>query len=505
MVKLLTMCVCVYFLQACGGDSNQSNPENEPEVILFDVGDGFDSVRNMANTDLLVNNAPAVSIAIYKDGEVVFAEAYGTKVRGQSEEVDKDTLFQMGSTTKIFTVLATLRMLERNSLTVDEKLMDLLPGIVVEDSQPFDWSDISVHHLLSHQSGFTDFVDWEESADSLQEFARTTYPASYGRMNPAGVFWNYSNPNWSYLGAILEVQNEQGYSEIMNQDVFLPLDMPRTTIAKDVVVIDGNYALGTGRIKQGSNTAYASASDIDEIQTSVFSEPAGIYTWSTPTEMLEMADFLINGDVNILSDQLRNEMTSPQVDLQDTIPLDYGYGLFVSDGFRDGFGDNSKWYPMKLWSHSGNTLAYSSMYWVLPEENVAVSILSSGYLTDFRATMIEALEAVITLPAPVEIPVIPVATELFNDHVGRYEGFWGIVDVSTNGTQLFQSIPAFDAQGRAYERELQAVGGSVFLSNVDGINNVVTFIPQEPGGESYYIRNRGFVAIRNDDAPDFGQ
>jgi CubicO group peptidase (beta-lactamase class C family) len=60
-----------------------------------------------------------------------------------------------------------------------------------------------MQHLLTHQGGFEDFVDWEP-ADSLMEFALTTFPEESGQMNPAGKFYNYSNPNWSYVGAIIE-------------------------------------------------------------------------------------------------------------------------------------------------------------------------------------------------------------------------------------------------------------------------------------------------------------
>ncbi len=496
MIRRLSIFAFILLLQSCGGEGDPNNPDSD--VVQFDVGDGFDSLRNIANADLSVSGAPAVSIAIYKDGEIVFAEAYGTKISGETEKVNEDTLFQMGSTTKMYTALAMLRMLENSAFTINDKLMNLLPSIEIDEDNTSDWEHISLHHLLSHQSGLMDFVDWEEEGSNLQEFARTTFPANYGQMNPAGLFWNYSNSNWSYLGAILENQTEQDFSQILEQDVFLPLEMTRTTTEKASVLADGNYALGAGTINRSGNSIRGSAREIDEIHHNIFSLPAGAYTWSTPTEMLKMADFLMTGNTDILSDELRNEMTSPQADLRITTPGDYGYGLFLSNGFRDGFGDNSSWYPLQLWSHAGNTLAYSSMYWVLPEENVAVSILSSGRETNFTATMIEALESVITLPPPEAIPEQPIATELFDNHTGRYEGFWGIVDVSTDGSQLFQSIPAFDEQGRYYRPELEAIGGSMFFSNVDGINNTITFIPLDEGEESFYIRNRTFVATRID-------
>ncbi len=251
---------------------------------------------------------------------------------------------------------------------------------------------------------------------------------------------------------------------------------------------------------RGGETIEGEAMAIEEIHKSIFGVPAGSFTWSTPSELLKMADFLLNGNTGVLSDNLRIQMTSPQVNMNVVIPMNYGYGLFIDDGIAT----NSGWYPVQRWEHGGNTLAYSSEFWVLPNENIAVSILSSGLNTDFTDTMLAALRSVITLPVLQILPLKPVATELFHGHLGRYDGDFGLVEVSLANGQLHIDLPLYDEMGIEYQPTLQAIAGSNFNAYVDGETIDLTFIPDVVGENSIYIRNREFVGIRNDNAASFG-
>jgi CubicO group peptidase (beta-lactamase class C family) len=491
-INLILSSIITICLTACGGSSSNSS---QP---IDDIGldDGFESLRSTAKQQLAASIAPAMSIAIYKDGEIVFAEAFGTKQAGGSEAADSNSLFQLGSTTKMFTALASLQLVEVNNIALNSKLLDLLPEIEISQNKADGWQEINVHHLLTHQGGFEDFIDWENDSIDLLSFALSNYPSEFDQMNPAGRFANYSNPNWSYLGAIIQDQAAMPYEEVMKQNVFTPLGMSRTTMKKTDVSNDGNYVLGSGVIINNGNSIEGSADSLNNIHQSLFSIPAGSYTWSTPSEMLKMADFLLNGNNNILSDDLQQKMTLPQVDLEIEIPLTYGYGLELIDGFEH----ESNWYPVKRWSHGGNSLAYSSMFWVLPEENIAVSILSSGRDTDFRETMMAALSSVTTLPDVIDIPTKPIETELFDNHVGRYEDIEDVVDITLENNQVRIDISSLNDGGIDYNPILEPVGGSVFRFTEGTNEHYLTFIPEVEGESSTYIRQREFVLIRNDNA-----
>jgi CubicO group peptidase (beta-lactamase class C family) len=218
-----------------------------------------------------------------KDNEIVFAEAYGNKVHNGTDGATTQTLFQLGSTTKVFTATATLQLINENVMTLDTVLNDALPTLDLGE-QHSGWQGISVHHMLTHQGGFQDWVDWQPGS-GLMDYALNTYPSFAGQINPAGKFWNYSNPNLFYLGAIIEHQRGLPYEQVMKQSVFEPLGMTRTTMTFDDVKADGDNALGVGNI---------SAEFLEQISQPTFGKPAGGYTWSTPSEMVKMGQFLLN-------------------------------------------------------------------------------------------------------------------------------------------------------------------------------------------------------------------
>ena len=106
MKKSIAILLLVVGLSGCGGSSsNNSTPNPNPSAP------DFGTLREAIQDNLANNNAAAVSLAIYKDGESVFAEAFGEKVKGEGEPVTPNTLFQLGSTTKMFTFLTSPIML----------------------------------------------------------------------------------------------------------------------------------------------------------------------------------------------------------------------------------------------------------------------------------------------------------------------------------------------------------------------------------------------------------
>ncbi len=464
-------------------------------ILLFTAcGGDFDELRMEAEAQLAESNAPAVSIAIYKEGEIVFAEAFGTVSSASEIPADKNTLFQLGSTTKMLTALAVLRQVDSGIIGLDEALLDAFPGISVDEETLPGWQEVTIHHLLTHQGGF--IPDGGDDEGSLQDVARDTFPILYGQMNPAGRFWNYSNPNWSYLGALLEHKLEDDFANIIERYAFDPLAMSRSTVRYEDALTDGNYSLGTGVIRREGELIEGSAEDLSEIARIDFGVPAGSYTWSTPTEMLKMADFLLNGDEHILSEHSRNKMITPQVDMQVHLPFSYGYGIFVKEGIEI----EDSWYPIKLLEHGGQAFTHTSMFWVVPEYDVAVVLLSSANNTDFSKTMLAALESVIELPEPEEVPLKPVAYDLFHKHEGTYYAKqFGQIQITKNDDILNIHIPLFDQVGREYSNTLEPVGASVFLATSDGNRIPLTFIAKEIGGPSVYIRNWDFVAIRSGD------
>ena len=483
MKKLLSVMVIACGLTGCGGGSSKD------DSVSITEPDPFISLRNTVEEELADNNAVAVSVAIYQQGDIVFAEAFGEKVKGGGEMATSDTLFQLGSTTKMFTGLATLQLVEQGLLNIEDKLVNTLPNIQYPAVHAPSWQEVNIQHLLTHQSGFFDgYINGDENSP-LVDYMSSTYPLQNRQMNPPGIFHNYSNPNWSYLGAVVEHLSQEPYADYMKKSVFDKLGMQRTTLKRSTAIADGDYALGY----QVGEENEIFLNDINQIPSLPIASPAGTETWSTPTEQLKMAEFILNGNTEILSDQLRTEITTPHVNAELAgLPNYYGYGIYVDDGFEY----NKRWYPEKVWQHGGNTTAYTSMFWILPEKNIAVSIMSSGAFNNFNDSMLAALNAVTELPAAQATPFGSSNPDDYDKHEGVYNTGQFTIIVNKENDQLTITIPELDTNNIPYDKTLTAIGDTTFFGVIENERVLMTFLPETDGGESVYLRNRNIVGIK---------
>lgn len=500
MIKQLSIFALCMGLTACGGSNNTApdpivnvpTPAPAPAPAPSQP-DPFSDLRSTALQQLdNYANSPAVSVAIYHKGEIVFAEAFGTKALNNDEQVDKDTLFQLGSVTKMLTALGAMQMVEQGAFQLNDKLVQALPELQYQEWQGDSWHDISVQHLLTHQSGLFDGYSEAALEQPLIEGMLYGQAETNTLMNPPGKFYNYSNPNFSFLGALIESYSQTDYRDRMKESVFLPLGMNATTMLETDVAEYGNYALGVD-LHNSNATATERLSDVPNDLVGI---PAGSYTWSTPSDILKMAQFLMHGNEDVLSATLKEAIVSPQVDLGDG--SHYGYGIVVSDSFILG----QHRYEQDMWYHSGSTGQYQAALAILPEQDLAVAVLNTGP-DHFNSTMIAALLAVAELPNPQNIPETNIDYESFANHVGTYVDYtFGLTfEVGLEGNSLTLTIPQFDAEGEVYSRTFTPLGDGLFLARAQGEDYYFRFITDEDSGESVYMQSREVVGIKTEYAP----
>ncbi|RME21942.1 MAG: class A beta-lactamase-related serine hydrolase [Deltaproteobacteria bacterium] len=447
--------------------------------------------------DLAKSDAPGVSVAVMEDGVVTCRFTRGTRAADSTEPPTVDTLFQIGSTTKMFTATALLQQVDAGELSLDDTLAEAYPDS--EFALDETWNDqVLLRHLLTHQGAFYDYIDLEAGSDDadLAAWHEEVFFPNIWLMNPPGKFWNYSNPNFDIAGLIVEAHDSRWYPDIMRDDVFGPLGMTRTIQRKTEVEADGDYALGVGYYLTGSNTAEYGPVPMDLVPDIASGRPAGVSTWSTPDQVLAMARFLMEGDSAILSDALRQQVTSPQVPFLST-PDDaaYGFGVMVFPGVQLSADD---YYELPVWSHGGNTNSYSSELYIVPDQGFAISILSSGYGTDFSGSVVAAFESLVDLPTPVAPPEYPWDPDGLDANVGHYTDPYNVggMDITRKGDQLYVSMPLLDRYGFDVNPELYPLGTDVWLIEIDGAWYDLTFIEDEGSDVATWVRNRAFVTTR---------
>src|SRR5690606_36121407 len=253
--------------------------------------------------------------------ELVWSQGFGVRHPDQGGVVDPDTRFRVGSVNKSMTAIAALSLVDDGSLELDAPLGELLPPF--GDPTHPDWTAaLTTRLLLSHQGGLFDYltIDGPREDEALAEAVLGELFAQLPYMVESGAMWNYSNPNFMVAGLVLEQAAAVPYRELMDQRVFTPLGMTRSTFDVHAVEDDGNYAWGV------STQLYA-ATDYDN----AWARPPG-YAWASARVLGRYARFLLRGDRATLSTAAHQELLEPEIDTQAFLDrMHYGLGLFHAD------------------------------------------------------------------------------------------------------------------------------------------------------------------------------
>lgn len=452
----------------------------------------FAALSEAVIADLEANRATGASVAVWIDGEVIWVNGFGTidssTPGGPARAPGEDTLFMIGSDTKKLTALSLLQQVQAGVLSLDTTVAEVLPDLQMAYAP--DFARATVRQLLSHQSGIVDGAEMATTTSdaALEAYAFGEFASGYYPLASPGRFWNYCNPGYSIAGLVDQRVDGRMYPDILEQDLFAPLGMRRTFARKSE--LDADFAPGNGYGGDPADTTEGPV-PFEELWDSGFSRPAGL-VWSTPSDQMRLAAFLVDGNADVLAPELLRELVTPQVNTYPDLPGDYGLGISVEQGLHVG----ERYYDVPVWYHGGDTLSHSSTFYILPEQRFAISILSNAGGDSFITSVLAAIESLVDLPAPSAAPPIPFEPAALDALTGTYvdEFNLGDVIVTRAGDTLQVDMPALNAAAIPYRRVMDPITTRVWLTEVAGEPADIAFI-DGPEGETYF-RSRGFVAIR---------
>lgn len=265
---------------------------------------------------------PGLSLAVLRDGKIIHSQGYGLAHIEQNIPVTTSTLFQLFSTTKMFTGSTILALVEENHFTLDTRVRDLLPDL------PETWADVTVYHLLTHTSGLPDLCP-DPMIGSLVSYERDeAMRIVYGMPIQAkpGDQWSYNQTNYVLLGFIVEKCTGLTFPQYLSQRFFKPLGMTSSTF-------------GDASVHVAGRSEHYARSENKEIQVRPYQFPAFAYTGAglntTVQDLARWDAGLFKG--HILKDTTLESMFTP-VKLNDGsvyhiegTDYAYGCGWFVKD------------------------------------------------------------------------------------------------------------------------------------------------------------------------------
>ncbi|SHO45547.1 serine hydrolase domain-containing protein [Anaerocolumna xylanovorans] len=361
----------------------------------------------------------SVSYALIDNGNIVLSNKY-TKSSHKTEVPSAD-IYGIGSISKMFTTTAVLQLAEQGKITLDTPVVTYLPEFTMADER---YKNITVRMLLNHSSGLmgsslgnslllqdTDTISHDSFLNQLKSQRLKADP---------GAFSVYCNDGFTLAEILIEKVTGISFSEYVRKNISTPLNLTKTATPADDIsasLLAGTYAklLSSPLPKEsfqviGAGGMYSSAKDLcsfAQIFMSSGSNPSVLSSSNAAvTKYPEYSRGLwpVNGSA-----------------------LSYGLGWdTVNTSTFDEYG-------IKALTKGGDTLLYHGSLIVLPEENMAVAVLSSGGTSSYDEVMgenilLDALKAkgrIDTIKPSVTFKV-PKKTALPNE-LKQYEGYYGNV------------------------------------------------------------------------------
>ncbi|MDS0300254.1 beta-lactamase family protein [Halogeometricum sp. S1BR25-6] len=209
----------------------------------------------VVNAQLEAHDISGATVAVV-DGDSTFTKGYGVRdVRTDAPVEADNTLFRIGSTSKLLTWTAVMQGVEAGRLDLQTDVNEYLGEVVIPNTydQP-----ITLDHLATHTAGFEDrargtFVLNESDLRPLPTMLRNEQPA---RVRPPGKFTAYSNYGAALAGHIAATTAGSSFGEYVEERIFGPLEMEQSTFDQPVPdSIDGTLSKGyttpNGRYREG--------------------------------------------------------------------------------------------------------------------------------------------------------------------------------------------------------------------------------------------------------------
>jgi CubicO group peptidase (beta-lactamase class C family) len=392
-------------------------------------------------------------IGILVDGEATFLP-YGETVRGSGKAPDGNTVYEIGSITKVFTGLLLADAVERGEVALDDPVQRFLPE---GTSLPVRGEPVTLAHLASHTSGLPRLPPNMKPADAANPYADYTVEQLLSsiaevRLERAPGTHEYSNYGMGLLGHLLARHAGRSYEQLLRERVLGPLGMSDTAITlgdDQRRRLAAPYAPGLTSAQNWDLPALAGAGALR----------------STARDMLDFAAAALARDPEAtLAKAFALSMRQRQ-------PI--GGGLAIGLGWHIAGDGTTRW-------HDGGTGGYRSWLAVIPERELAVVVLANTAderIGRFGEDVTRAAAGMDVQPQqiPTEVEVDP---SVLATYVGTYQlAPTFALEVTLEGQQL--KYPVFaSAPGEFFYKVVDAR-----LSFVAGADGSIEKVVLHQGGQ----------------------
>ncbi len=302
---------------------------------------------------------PGVSIAIARDGKLVYAKGFGISNSKENTLVDEHTLFQAASISKPLSALAALKLVEEGKIDLDQDVNTYLSSWKVPENKFTEKEKVTIRRILNHTAGLTVHGfpgyapkdDFPSTADVLNGKGNT--PKVVVDTIP-GSIWRYSGGGYTVMQQVVEDVTKMKFSDYLDKYILSELGMKESTFEQPI----------TGEKAKQASGAYDTKGKLIKAVWHNYPEVAAAGLWTTPSDLIEYC-FHIR---NIYNEEVRGVLPQSMVKEMLTPGMN-GWGL----GPRV-----QKNEEVFQFGHDGKNAGFTNMMRAFVNKGDAIVVMTNG-------------------------------------------------------------------------------------------------------------------------------
>ncbi|MBC7962211.1 MAG: beta-lactamase family protein [Steroidobacteraceae bacterium] len=416
----------VFLLAGCAG-----MPKKPDITVRGDYSSTKEYISRLARQQMKKHDVTGLSIALVDDQKVVWAEGFGFADQANQLPATPETIYRVGSISKLFTATAVMQLVEQGKIDIDQPLRTYLPEFSIK-SRFADATPVTPRTLMTHHSGLPSDLQkgmWTRQPEPFRNdvtLLRDEYAA-----NPPNFVFSYSNVGVTLLGHALEKAAGRDFAAHLDESLLHPLGMSHSSFSQ----VPDHSPLGAKAYRKGAEGEEFPLRDL----------PAG----GLNSTVLDLARFMQMvfaggraGERQIIRPETLAEMLRPQ---NADVPLDLNFRIGLA-WMLSGLGGIDIRNAGPVAHHSGATLYHRSQLITLPQQKLGVVVLTNsanggGVVNKLATELLKlALEAKTGIKQPEQAKTAAGEGSMSQDELKAYEGRYatmaGVVGITKKSDYL---------------------------------------------------------------------
>lgn len=389
-------------------------------------------LQEYTNKAVIQYQLPAASLAVWRNKKL-YQAASGTLNLETGVEAVVDSVFQIGSVTKVMTTCLVMQLVDEGRVELDNPVKQYLRDFMIADAEASD--AITVRQILNHTSGMAGDFFPDDQGHGGNLIARYVDRCNLlPLVHPPGALYSYSNSAFVTAGRLVEVVRGVGWYQAMEDYIFKPLGMNHALADPKELI---RYQVAMGHLWGGDKWELS-----PQPWLPLGMAPCGATPTMSASDLVlfaraHLADGQATSGKNWLSKSSvqamqHREMAFPQTSKRISRHAGLGWAL------RDYHGAGSF-----IYGHTGATNGFYSSLQICPDKNVAFAVLINGVApAALEAIQNHLINEIFGIEPPVE-PAIDFSKPLTPKQclvVGRYESMDKVITIVEQDLQLIAHL-----------------------------------------------------------------